>query len=342
MRAVRPLALPLCGAVSAAAVALAIAGSASSAPSIPAVTITPDSSCSVPSTCKKYDVSVSIPTSERPVNGVTIQLVPEAAITAFALTGQPAAKPTGAQSAWAIFPATLAPGASVQGTFNTATPLTASDVVKFGVTSDSFATFQSEDLHVQSAKVTATHAAPRFAGFVNVDLVGSEEGAWLYQGLYFGKKEVGKGAASHVELKISQGHPVTLTFAHPSTPPTFKPYVSLESFSGDGAGTVQVALAETDVSGRIVRGWAYDKKIGFRPGPPVWRNATKTGGVWSLASPILTPGTYVAEIRLAVPAASPSGRIEYFIQRTKEKLFIDRSVQANRIRFMLEATAYYN
>ena len=31
---------------------------------------------------------------------------------------------------------------------------------------------------------------PRFAGFVNIDLLGSEEGAWLYQGNYWSKEPI--------------------------------------------------------------------------------------------------------------------------------------------------------
>jgi hypothetical protein len=35
---------------------------------------------------------------------------------------------------------------------------------------------------------------PRFAGFLNFNIIGSEEGAWLYQGLYFDKTVVSVGA----------------------------------------------------------------------------------------------------------------------------------------------------
>lgn len=96
-------------------------------------------------TCTSFDFTY-LNTDTVPSNGLTIQMEAPNTITAFRVTGQPDARPTGVQNAWAIYPFVVAPGAMVSGTGMTSMPLVLG--AKFTVygTSDGFATATGQDI----------------------------------------------------------------------------------------------------------------------------------------------------------------------------------------------------
>ena len=71
-----------------------------------------------------------------------------APISAFVLTGQPAAIPTGVDDAWEVAPATIAPGTTVTGTFTVTAPVGSQDVISVYTTDDTFVDAIGQSLHV--------------------------------------------------------------------------------------------------------------------------------------------------------------------------------------------------
>lgn len=86
------------------------------------------------------------------------------------------------------------------------------------------------------------HGTPRLAGFVNYDIVGSEEGAWLYHGLYFDKAVVSVGLGGEYQAGA---------LINPSGSVTDHSYYSADlfvdlPFSGDQEFILSVLLARNN------------------------------------------------------------------------------------------------
>jgi len=149
--------------VAVVAVAAILVSSAAAAPTTPVITVTTDSSCSQQATCTDYDISIQNP-GTLAMNGVTISIIPLAPITGFTLVGQPASKPTGAQDAWGIFPASIASGATAKGTFQVVAPLTSTDSISVYTTEDGFLSAVGVDVHLKAPTKKVPVKPPSKAG----------------------------------------------------------------------------------------------------------------------------------------------------------------------------------
>jgi hypothetical protein len=109
------------------------------------IAITIKGSCVSMISCESFNFSLKNG-STTALNGLTIQIAAPNTITAFSIGGQPAAKPTGVQNAWSVFPATIPVGATVTGSGTLSAPLTKGVDFKIFTTPDGFATAIGQDV----------------------------------------------------------------------------------------------------------------------------------------------------------------------------------------------------
>ena len=256
------------------------------------VTIKP--ACASTINCESFSFSLKNGSQEA-LNGLTIQIGAPNTVTAFSIGGQPAARPTGVQNAWAIYPATIPVGATVNGNGTVSSPLGPSDVFTIFTTADAFNTATSQDVPLGTAAV-AGHAAIDPAS-----LTFSYSPQW------------GGFLTGHGKTAIRGGY----RFLY--DPPFYNIYLNhhepvgaiKESFGGSltGSGTVGIAIEQVKSASRC--GWLIDAKGDFRPGScaaPVFLPAQLTGQRWTytLQRP-LPPGKYIVESRATSGGTSETG-----------------------------------
>lgn len=110
----------------------------------PLISIRPGADCTGQGPCKDFIFSMMNPGP--PINGMTIQGTPPNKITSFGVMGQPAARATGVENAWAIYPDNLPTGATETGTGTMFLPIEQGDGYIVWTTADSFATATRHDV----------------------------------------------------------------------------------------------------------------------------------------------------------------------------------------------------
>lgn len=252
--------------------------------------------CTSSINCKSFGFSLKNGGSQT-LNGLTIQVTSPNTITAVSIGGQPAAKETGVQNAWAIYPASIAPGVTVNGTGTVSSPLGSSDVFKFFTTPDGFTTATGQDVHLSTgAGAAASHAAiapgvltfaysPQWSGFLTGHGKTTIRGGYrfLYDPPYY-------------NIYLKQHEPLGAV---------------KEVLSGSltGSGTVSISIAQ--LTGPNQCRWLTNSKGDFRAGScsgPIWLPANLAGKKWTYTlQRALPPGNYTVESRASSKGTSETG-----------------------------------
>ena len=260
---------------------------------IPApVTITIKSSCVSTINCESFNFSLKNGGTAA-LNGLTIQIAAPNTITAFSIGGQPAAKPTGVQNAWSVFPATIPVGATVTGSGTVSAPLTKNVDFKIFTTPDGFATATGQDVPLWNDVQKVGQAYLAKYGDVS---------ATLFQGYMFDSFVADFVSARGKDAGV--GH-YWIDY-NPALWDEFgskgKPVGGItETFNGTVTGPATVSIAIEEKVGANRCRWMVDKKADFHPGictAPVFLPADVGSKKWKyeILRP-LPPGHYTLESR---------------------------------------------